>query len=298
MPSHDSQLSILIPTYNDVCVDLVGSLCQQAGLIPRLSYEILVADDGSTMAESVKANEVINTYAHCKYLKREKNEGRSAIRNFLAQQAQYSLLLFIDSHMSVVNDDFLATYLSSRSHSLVYGGYTVHEDDGKRSNLRYLYEMSCVDAQAAANRSASPYSNFHTSNFLIHREIMLARPLDERFKKYGYEDVLFGKQLKKAGIEIFHIDNPLGFNRFESNQRFLEKTEEGLRTLYEFRNELNGYSRLLELSNRLQKWHMSGLVRCLYDCFHLSIKKNLQGEKPSLFLFKVYRLTYFFSLMR
>ena len=39
------ELSILIPTYNDDCYDLVEQLARQAAAIDELEYEILVADD-------------------------------------------------------------------------------------------------------------------------------------------------------------------------------------------------------------------------------------------------------------
>jgi len=298
MDTGNVRLSILIPTYNDICVELVDALCRQAGSLPHLTYEVLVADDGSTRQEVVEANHVIDSNAHCKYLRREQNEGRSAIRNYLARQARYELLLFIDSHMSVIREDYIDSYLSHRTHPLVYGGYAITVAQSPKDNLRYKYELSCIGAQDVGSRTASPYSNFHTSNFMIHRDIMLAHPLDERFKRYGYEDVLFGKRLKAEGIEIFHIDNPVGFNRFESNQRFVEKTEEGLCTLHEFSDELRGYSRLLAISDRLEQWHIMGLPRVVHALFGKCIRRHLLSAKPSLFLFKVYRLGFFSSLRK
>jgi hypothetical protein len=125
---------------------------------------------------------------------------------------------------------------------------------------------------------------------------MPAYPPDERFKHYGYEDVLFGKRLQAAGVTITHIDNPVGFARFESNQRFVEKTEEGLGTLFEFQEELKGYSRLLAISERLKRYHLAPLLRIAHSCLGRPIRKNLVGNHPSLFLFKVYKLIYFASL--
>ena len=46
MKATDS-LSILIPTHNDTCVTLVDTLRHQADSA-GISYEIIVADDGST----------------------------------------------------------------------------------------------------------------------------------------------------------------------------------------------------------------------------------------------------------
>ena len=51
-------LSILIPTYNDACAKLVDTLRQQAEALD-ISYEIIVADDGSTNAEVVRSNRQI-----------------------------------------------------------------------------------------------------------------------------------------------------------------------------------------------------------------------------------------------
>ncbi len=89
-------LSILIPTYNNVCIELVRSLQAQASLLSSPSesssessdfkYEILVADDGSTDKATIEGNRIINTLPHCRYMEREKNVGRAVIRNFLAKR--------------------------------------------------------------------------------------------------------------------------------------------------------------------------------------------------------------------
>ena len=106
-------LSILIPTYNNVCIELVRSLQAQASLLSSPSdfkYEILVADDGSTDKATIENNRIINTLPHCRYIEREKNVGRSAIRNFLAKEAQYPWLLFIDSDLHIDNPLFIENY--------------------------------------------------------------------------------------------------------------------------------------------------------------------------------------------
>ena len=52
-------ISILIPTYNGICLTLVQALHQQAEALP-ISYEIIVADDGSTQQSTILANRTIN----------------------------------------------------------------------------------------------------------------------------------------------------------------------------------------------------------------------------------------------
>ena len=60
MKQEQNALSILIPTYNYCCLSLVESLHAQATAQDGLSFEILVADDGSTDAATVSANRAIN----------------------------------------------------------------------------------------------------------------------------------------------------------------------------------------------------------------------------------------------
>jgi hypothetical protein len=108
--------------------------------------------------------------------------------------------------------------------------------------------------------------------------------------------VLLGKTLRKHHVSITHIDNPLGFSTFEDNATFVAKTEEGLRTLHTFRNDLRGYSRLLTLADGI---HLS-IVRWLICRFHTLFNKIerriLCSAQPNLTVFKLYRLGYFLCL--
>ncbi len=196
--------------------------------------------------------------------------------------------------MAVGRDDFIETYREAPG-VVVYGGYEVRGDATRlRGNLRYAYEKRAEDAHKAARRRQHPYADFHTSNFLIARDTMLAHPLDERFRHYGYEDVLFGKQLQAAGVAITHIDNPLVFASFESNADFVAKTEEGLRTLHEFQSDLRGYSRLLDVAARLRP--AAPAIRLVHRLTGPSQRRALTGRRPPLWLLGCYKLGYFLSL--
>lgn len=292
-------LSILIPTYNHVCLELVKNLQAQAFLLPQLTYEILVADDGSSNQDVINQNKEINQIPHCQYIIRKENEGRAVIRNFLAQQAQYEWLLFIDADMVIRNSQYLANYMNDAQEKVVYGGYQVKEPSQRENlnyNLRHAFEKANTLNAHCQERQAHPYANFHTCNFLVHRSIMLQYPLDERFRHYGYEDVLWGKTLQQNGIGIQHIDNPVSFEEFESNVSFLHKTEEGLRTLYCFQKELEGYSKIIEYAHHLEKFHLCNIIQKAYPWLCLPIKARLTGNKPSIFLFNIYKLIYFIHL--
>ena len=79
-------LSILIPTYNYDITQLVKDLYAQAeGL--GVQYEIIVMEDGSD--QFLVANQQIGLLNHCRYIALPDNIGRSAIRNRLADEAQF-----------------------------------------------------------------------------------------------------------------------------------------------------------------------------------------------------------------
>ena len=289
-------LSILIPTYNDLCVTLVDDLRQQAEEA-GIAFEILVGDDGSTNTEVIEKNQKINDWPQCHYLRQAQNIGRAAIRNFLAKGAHYAWLLFIDSDMNIVRADYLSKYLTMEEAEVIDGGVIIGGDaDTLKGNLRYLYEKTSEQEHTAEKRQQHPYHDFHTANFLIRRDLMLAHPFDERFRHYGYEDVLFGKQLRANGIKITHIDNPLGFSTFEENAQFILKTEEGLRTLHQFHADLRGYSRLLTLVEGIHLPIILNLIRCWHKLFGKWERKNLCGPHPSLRLFKLYKLGYYLNI--
>lgn len=304
-----NQLSILIPTYNNVCLGLVKDLQAQASLLPDLEYEILVADDGSTDKTTIENNRSINDLPHCRYIERDKNVGRAVIRNFLAKEAKYEWLLFIDSNMNVIDPYYISNYQKIENNhkdketcSIIYGGYQIPRDketqERLRNNLRYIFEKASLQNGDYRKRQTNPHGDFHTSNFIIKRSIILRYPLDERFHQYGYEDVLFGKVLKERHIHILHVDNPLGYEHFIGNMAFINKTEESLRTLYQFREELQGYSKIIAYAIKIERWHLTNFCQKLFPLISLPIKAKLTGNKPSIFWFNIYKLMYYIHLKR
>lgn len=294
------ELSILLPSYNNVCDELVKTLqhqCEECEASCGLRYEIIVADDGSTDTSSVEQNKIINTIPHCRYIIRERNEGRAAIRNFLARQARYDRLLFIDSDLMVRHCGYIRRYIESSGSDVVYGGYVIHCDLGSMSsNLRFIYDSSNTRNGNATERNKKPYSDFHTSNFVISRNVMLRFPLDERFRRYGYEDVLLGKTLKENRISIRHIDNPLSFENFDSNHAFVAKTEEGIQTLHDFEDELRGYSSVIAAGEKIKRLGLLPMADMAYRQFVHKIKRKLTGNEPTVFLFNMYKLLLFCHL--
>lgn len=281
-------LSILIPTRNDECLELVKELLAQCE--PLSDYEIIVADDGSTDNGILRINRNIAQLPHCRYIERKENTGRAAIRNFLAREAQFCSLLFIDCGRRVERKDFIQKYLGYSD--VVYGGYCVPEQKGMAGNLRYMYERSAQADHTAMQRARHPYQHFNTCNVLVPRQVLMKFPFDEDVKEYGYEDVLYGKRLQQAGVRIRHIDNPLSLCRFESNYAYVRKIEESISTLVTFRDELTGYSRLLNAADLLGTMHSARLCRWMLSPLLPAMRKNLAGTRPRLCLLKLYKLGY------
>ena len=295
-----AELSVLIPNYNTVCLPLVRRLQSllESAAIP---YEIIVADDGSTDMQTLEANRPIASLTNCQYLIRPENVGRAVIRNILAQTAQYAFLLYIDSDLTIISDQFIRRYVDclNENTTVIDGGVSIQGDQIQNlsgKNLRYLYEKAEEPNHTAACRQASPYQHLHTANLLIRKELILQHPFDERFRHYGYEDVLLGKVLHQHQVPITHIDNPLGFCTFESNPDFMAKTEEGLRTLNQFRHDLRGYSRLLTFVSGIHISLILSLIRLWHRLFQKAERRNLCGSRPSLLVYKLYRLGYFLCL--
>lgn len=286
-------LSILIPTYDYVCVDLVRDLQVQAARL-HCPYEILVADDGSP--ETCKsANRAINSLPCCKYVELPENVGRARIRNILGRMARYDWLLFMDSDAVVVRDDYLSCYMEARSRAkVIYGGLS-HPDrlPSPEVALGYYYEKRAEPRFTLERRRKHPYEVFRTFNFMVERATFLAHPFDETIVKYGHEDTLFGKALKENGIGILHIDNPLLNGGLEPGNRFLDKTEVSVRTLYDHRELLSGSSGVLRLYGRLERMHMVPLVAALFRGTRKGIRRNLLGKHPCLPLYDFYKIGYF-----
>lgn len=295
-----TEISVLIPTYNDRILSQVSSLQQQLealSLTEDLCYEVVVADDCSTNATIRRENELVQKKAHCRLVRGEHNIGRAAIRNRLAQEAQYRWLLYIDANL-FIPDGFVSGYVHHIGEAEVVCGGSMVDGLSQPQGLRYQYELESLHRFSAAARSKNPFRNFRTNNFMIARDLMIAHPLRSDIKTYGYEDVLFGKTLKQAGASILHIDNPVGYHSLESNQQYINKVEESLRTLHSYRDELQGYSPLLDGVEILRRKHLLSLARRLYAPLAPMVRRNLIGGSPSLFLFKVFKVGTYLQIMK
>lgn len=240
---------------------------------------------------------------HCRYLRMEQNVGRAQIRNVLISESRGDYVLLIDSDLFLCDDNYLYKYATSTA-DVVYGGTRIGGEgfamvdneantENLKGNLRYIYEKKAEPSHRAVFRQLRPNQEISVCNLYARRDIMEAHPFDSRFKAYGYEDVLFGKRLAESGIEVTHIDNPVLINEFEPNSVFVKKTEEAILTLCRFEQDLEGYSNLKTKVTTLGRYIPLSLFRLWHRIMKNKEKRNLTGPKPSLLLFKLYKLGFF-----
>ncbi len=281
-------LSIIIPTFNDLSLSLARKLSEQAAAMAGLDWELIVGDDGSTDRDVVAQNRAINALPHCRYVERKVNAGRAAIRNYLAREARGEWLLCVDGDARIDDGHYLEKMVAARrEYSVCYGGYIMMR--GPDDSLRWRYERQSAPRHTVAMRQRHPYAAFNISNLLIRRDLLLAHPLDERIRRYGYEDVALGKALEQAVIAVGHIDAPVAYYDYESNESYLRKTDESIATLWEHRDELRGYSHLLSIADTLPSLARRGLALA-FRLLRPALRANLLSRHPSVRLFNAYKL--------
>ena len=176
------------------------------------------------------------------------------------------------------------------------GLFNVRHEPSPAVSLRYRYEEAAQYRWKLSYRRKHPYASFATFNFLIQKKLFLGIRFDERCKRYGYEDTLFGFELERRGIPILHIENRLIHTGLETNAVFLQKTETALHTLFSLDEGVKSRIRISHTAEILCRIGLGPAFRACHWLFGRRAKKNLCGENPSLFIFKLYKLGFYLTL--
>ncbi len=290
-------LSVLIPTYNQDCSELVEKLTQQGGELEE-GFELIVGDDASS---DIRVREALNRLAllpAVRVIHNVSNVGRAKGRNLLAREAVGDVLLFIDSDAMVPPEFSLKRYLDAiREADVVCGGLR-HPDVNPcpQATLRFKYEKEADKQRMAETRNQHPCQQISTFSLMVRKDLFLGILFDEQCTDYGYEDTLFGAELEKRGAKVLHIDNPLIHTGLEPNDVFLDKTERALRTLKRLEPLMARHSRLLQTVHKLRRCHIAWLVSAVFRLLRPLLRRNLLGRNPSLKSFAFYKLGYFLTL--
>lgn len=287
------KFSVLIPTYNRSIAHLIATLTPALQQFAGSGYEVLVAEDGSDDAALVADNAmVLSQVPFARHVIYRQNSGRAVVRNRLVCEAKGTWLLFLDSGVEVRSSDFIQRYLlvAGEDVDVVCGGIVATKAESG-PNLRYRYECSAAHLQRVDFRRKHPYASFRTTNFCVRRSVMSRFPFDERFSEYGYEDVLFGRTLACHGVRVAHIENNVDYPVRDTNEMFLDKTDAALHTLYEFREELRGYSSLLSVADSLSRKHLLSPVVFLLRPFLPYLRHRMgRGRHAAVWQYNLYRV--------
>ena len=289
-------LSILIPTYNYDVEALVTELHTQSTAC-GVDFEILCYDDGSTNLELIAKNSSINLLKHATYKALDSNIGRSAIRNLLAKDANYDLLLFLDADVIPVKNDFISKYIIAFTSStrLIFGGVNYQDKKpNKEQMLRWAFGRK-REVVPLNKREKSVYLSFLSCNFLIKKEIFNSVNFNEEISLDAHEDLLFSFNLKENDISISHINNPIYHLGLESSEIYLKKSLRGVKaSLSLAKNNLIHieYTRIIRTFHNCKKIGINYLLALLFPVFRNLFETNLLSKKPSLFIFDLYKLSY------
>ena len=291
-------LSILIPVYNYDVRPLVFELHKQC-IDCAIEFEILVQDDASEIFKI--ENSSISNFKFCTYNVLQQNQGRSVVRNMLANLAQFDNLLFLDADTIPVSEFFISNYICqiTSDENIVYGGIVYQIDKpNKNQVLRWLYGNK-REALSVEQRNSKPYLSFLTLNFLIKKSVFEKVNFNETIPNLRHEDTLFSFELMQNKIKIMHINNPIVHLGLDLNNNFIIKSEKAIDNLhYLIANKLIDYNyvRIAKMAIFIKKSNLHFLVSIFFTGIKPVLLKNMRSNKPSLLLFDLYRLGYFCKL--
>ena len=294
------KISLLIPVFDYDIAALVHGMKSALGKVPEFC-EILIGDDGSSTEYKEKYHSLEGDCV--KLISSEKNIGRAAIRNKLALEAEGDYLLFIDADTVLPGtaEVYMRKWLPMMSvYRVLCGGILYHDAaPGDPDKLLRWKFGKWKEQHKASEKNKNPHAWFSTFNVLIDKSVFSKIRFNEELKQYGYEDTLLGYQLKKAGIDILHIDNGLIHEGLETNKEFLNKTKlgmENLSKLYDNITDKKTFSKtvlILRIYQRLRFFRLTRILAGIYISYRDRMEIRLDSGKISLLLFGFYKICMF-----
>jgi glycosyltransferase involved in cell wall biosynthesis len=294
------KISLLIPVFNYDIAALVYGLKSAIDKVPEF-LEIVIGDDGSSPDYKEKYRQLADENVRVIYS--EKNIGRSAIRNKLALEARGEWLLFIDADAMLTGtaEAYISKFIPFMSLSDVICGGILYRDSPPGDPdklLRWKYGKR-NEQVSAVERNKHPHSSFSTFNVLMEKTVFEKIRFNEDLKQYGHEDTLMGYQLRKAGIEILHIDNGLVHEGLEANRDYLNKTKLGLENLsklYDIVTDKSTFAETASILRTYNRLNLIGLTR-FFAAFFIRFRERaeirLDTGDTSLRVFEFYKFCMF-----
>jgi glycosyltransferase involved in cell wall biosynthesis len=285
-------LSILIPIYNYDVRAFVKELSNQAEEL-EFDVEIICMDDASSMDFRTLNAEIVN-HKNVRCVQSEENLGRSAVRNALVDLSRYENLLLLDCDGKCTSEKYLKNYAAEwDKYDVIYGGRVYDEEAPDDHDLYFHWYVGTLkEAIVVPLRRQNPFKSFMTNNFLIRKAVYQQIKMDETLEGYGHEDTLFAQEIKRAGMVISHINNPVEHAGIESKEIFLRKSANGVKNLAQLikAGQVDDSIRLVRYYHKMERWRLIGLIAWLVSQFDKNIQNSLEGPAPNLLWFDLWKL--------
>lgn len=291
-------ISFLIPTYNYNVFPLAASI-EKLAISAEIEFEIISIDDGSNSEINVE-NEKINQLKNGKFIAKKANVGLSQNRNNLAELSQFEYLVFIDGDSKVINDDYIKNYVTAINNDtgVIYGGRIHPKTIEPNRKLRWKYGLKHEDKDHLS-RSKTKYKSVLFNNTLIKKTLFNTIYFEKSITQYGHEDTIFAYQLSQKKANITHIENPIMHDDVDLNTVFFTKTHKSIENLNYIYNQKiidPSFITFLKAFIKIKKYHINVFFAFLYDVLHPIFKWNLTSKTPSLYIFNLFRLSYFCNI--
>ena len=288
-------LSILIPSYNWDCSQLVQDLLEQ---IPE-DAEIIIGNDKSTDPKAIAAFQYIATLKQCKIFEPTENLGRARILNRLFKLSSGKWILIMDCDTKIDNPNYIKDYLTATENHVAdafCGGMKNTETCPPGCELRWIYETRVARKLTVSYRQEHPYESLTTQNFMISREAFIQTGFLEAITQYGYEDIILIQQLQRQNKKIYHLENRLIHLDIDTNKGFLAKSRQALRTLHSLPQEVWPDTKLTKLYHRLHALHLHRVIALTHLMLLPITKRLLHSRFAPISIFQLYKLGYFCGL--
>ncbi len=221
------------------------------------------------------------------------------------EHATQPFLLFIDGDSALISPTFLENYLQEiKSEELqVLCGASVYQKEKpeRKYYLRWKYSVE-RESKSLQDRLKNPNLGFKSNNFLIQKTVFEKVKFNETLLGYGHEDTLFGFELTQNTIPIAHIDNPVLNKNLDDNTTFLNKTNEGLKSLLqvlEIVNHNEQFTQNIKLVVAYQRIKNNPILNFLLSISVISLPLLSYCLKKGFFtlrMFDLYKLIVFNKL--
>jgi len=288
-------LSVLIPYFKDDPTALLHALLSQTA--EQNGVEVLIYDDGTGDAElnAKVCAAVKSAHSPVHLMIAHENNGRSAARNALQENARADWVLFLDADMRPVSHRFLKDYtalIEAEMADVIFGGFTVPEkaETPDQELHRALSEVSdCLSL--AARQEAGPQF-VASSNLAVRKAVLTAEGFDDGFTGWGWEDSEWAARVAKR-FELMHADIPALHLGLESTETLLRRFKTSGHNYVRFTEKHPDIAQTLSLFQISQKLRKTPGQKLIRPFLKMTVKLNVMPIKLRLFALKLWRASHY-----